>query len=387
MSEVARDAPAGLAAFASDLYHCADCGYCVDAVWAERGINHVCPTISHHQPIASYSGRGYIAAARAWYEGADIDEDALAARVFACTGCGNCEQVCPIGLRPAQIGQLLRETLVTRGHAPASVEQLRVTMRAHGNPQAMPAAARGGWAEGLEFVDAGATVLYAPGCAAAFNAPAEAAAAVALLALAGEQVAWRGDADRCCGAPLREAGLTDDAAYAEHRLAADITPPTVVTSGLECWPAWRGALAATTRVLSFPAWLLEALDRGRLKIRVSPALRVRVFDGCASRRPGVHGSTPDPLREVLTRCGASCVNDALGAATAVCCGAAGAMAELAPASATRMAQARLREASANAIIVTSDPRCGAHLAASTPTVTVLGLAEFLLAHGTLEAGA
>lgn len=201
MSEVARDAPAGLAAFASDLYHCADCGYCVDAVWAERGINHVCPTISHHQPIASYSGRGYIAAARAWYEGADIDEDALAARVFACTGCGNCEQVCPIGLRPAQIGQLLRETLVTRGHAPASVEQLRVTMRAHGNPQAMPAAARGGWAEGLEFVDAGATVLYAPGCAAAFNAPAEAAAAVALLALAGEQVAWRGDADRCCGAP------------------------------------------------------------------------------------------------------------------------------------------------------------------------------------------
>lgn len=42
-----------LEAFRKDLYHCADCNYCVDAVWAERGIEHVCPTMQSHSPVTS----------------------------------------------------------------------------------------------------------------------------------------------------------------------------------------------------------------------------------------------------------------------------------------------------------------------------------------------
>ena len=63
---------------ARELYHCADCNYCVDAVWPERGLQHVCPTLVHHAPFQSYSGRGYLAAARAWREGATLDLKALA---------------------------------------------------------------------------------------------------------------------------------------------------------------------------------------------------------------------------------------------------------------------------------------------------------------------
>ncbi len=43
-----------LETFRKDLYHCADCNYCVDAVGAERGIEHVCPTIQSHSPVTSY---------------------------------------------------------------------------------------------------------------------------------------------------------------------------------------------------------------------------------------------------------------------------------------------------------------------------------------------
>jgi len=383
---VSGSAPARLAAFASDLYHCADCSYCVDAVWAERGIEHVCPTISHHQPVASYSGRGFIAAARAWYEGTALDLDVLAERVFTCTGCGNCEQVCPIGLRPTQVGQALREKLADRGHAPASVDALRATMRACGNPYGKPPATRGTWANGHAFAGAAATVLYAPGCAAAYGAPAEARAALALLEAAGEKVAWRGDDDRCCGAPLRELGLHEDAHYAEQRLAAGLGEQRVVTSGLECRPVWRRARGEQAQ--AFPEWLLDALERGRLRVTPRDHARVYAFDGCANRRPGADGR-PDTLRAILARIGVDCVNGELGAATAVCCGAAGGMPSMAPPSATRMAAARLEDIPAGVPIVCADPRCLAHLlpSAGSGGQRLLGLAAFVQAHCEVEGGA
>lgn len=376
--------PARLADFARDFYHCSDCNYCVDATWAERGIEHVCPTISHHRPIASYSGRGYIAAARAWFEGTAIDEDVLAARAFACTGCGNCEQLCPIGLRPAQIGQTLRETLAERGHAPPAIAELRASMRTHGNPYAQPAATRSEWARELAFVENDATLLYAPGCAAAWQSPAEAAAAVRLMQAAGERVAYRTQADRCCGAPLREAGLAADAAHAESRLASGLAAGAVVTSGFECLPGWRRVTGVRARV--FGDWLLEALRAGRLSVTVTPGLRVHVFDGCAARRPG-DARVADPLREVLALTGVTPVNDARGAASAVCCGAAGTMRALDATAARRMADARLVAREDADAIVAADPRCRAHLAtaATADDAPVLGLAEFLMAHGRVNA--
>ena len=378
MSDPQLDAPARLADFARDFYHCADCNYCVDATWAERGIDHVCPTIAHHVPVASYSGRGYIAAARAWFEGASLNEDVLAARVFACTGCGNCEQLCPVGLRPTQIGQMLRDTLAERGHAPPVVATLRASMRSHGNPYGRPSAMRIDWAAGLECAREDATVLYAPGCAAALQSPAEAAASVRLMQAAGERVAWRAGADRCCGAPLREAGLAGDAAQHEARLAEDSAAAQVVTSGLECLPGWRRASRA--RVLGFGEWLCEALRARRLQITPTK-VRVHAFDGCAARRPG-ESRARDPLREILGAIGIEPVNDAHGAASAVCCGAAGTMTGVVPDAARRMAAARLVARDHAAVILVGDPRCRAHLAAAAEVdaPAVLGLAEFLLTH-------
>ena len=100
--------------FGADLYHCASCNYCVDAVWPERGLHHVCATLEHHSPAPGYSGRGFIDTARALLEGVALDADSIAERVFTCTTCGNCETSCPIGLRPAAIGGALREVLTAQ---------------------------------------------------------------------------------------------------------------------------------------------------------------------------------------------------------------------------------------------------------------------------------
>ena len=364
-----------LEAFRKDLYHCSDCNYCVDAVWQERGIAHVCATITHHSPALSYSGRGYMAAARALLEGQALNPETLAERVFSCTGCGNCETSCPIGLRPTQIGQALRETLAEQGVLPPGVEALRQRMREAGNAYGAEPASRARWAEGLGFVSAeDATIDYAPGCAAAHARPAEARTAVALMNLAGERVHFAAATDACCGAPLAEAGLRADAAYAERTLAARSTAPRFVTSGLECLPAWqRGGVAAG----SFAQWLIEALASGRLRLtpKASRPETVQVFDSCASRRPG---GAPDPLRDALAALGQQVANPPLAARHAVCCGASGSLSELHPLSAARMAAARVPEDDCLPV-VGSDPRCLGHLAAGGQAERYFGLAEFVLA--------
>ncbi len=100
-----------LARYRHDLYHCATCNYCVSAVWPQRGIDGVCATLRSHSPAASYSGKGYLATARALLEGETLALDSLAERAYACTTCGNCESVCPIGMPPTAVVGALRAEL------------------------------------------------------------------------------------------------------------------------------------------------------------------------------------------------------------------------------------------------------------------------------------
>jgi len=367
-------------AFARDLYHCADCNYCVDAVWPERGLVHVCPTLQSHSPLTSYSGRGYLAAARAWREGAALDLPTLGERVFTCTTCGHCETVCPIGLRPTQIARALRGELWERDAVPEAARALREAMRRDGNPHGVARGARHAWQSTVAPAPAAArTVLYLPGCAAATAHPAEARAAVALIQQAGYAVATLGDADSCCGAPLFELGLDEDAAALREGLAAKCGGPrSIVVSGLECARSWARRAPAAHRPEAFAPWLLARLEAGEFVPRaahVPPP--VRLLDSCQTRDRDEHAPA---LRTLLARLGVAILESATAARHVVCCGAAGGMPRMAPDAAARMAAARLGHD--DGVWVGDDARCIAHLraqAASTPA-RVFGIAEFVLHH-------
>lgn len=63
--------------FVENVYHCLRCNYCVEMHWEERGIQHVCPTLVHHNPAPGYSGKGYLAAGRAILEGEELPINSL----------------------------------------------------------------------------------------------------------------------------------------------------------------------------------------------------------------------------------------------------------------------------------------------------------------------
>lgn len=367
-----------LAELVKDLYHCADCSYCVDAVWEEAGLAHVCATLQSHSPVASYSGRGYIAAARAWHEGKPLDTSTLAERVFTCSTCGHCETVCPIGLRPTQVGIALRAELWADDAVPAATRALAESVLRDGNPWGVARDARNDWLPAAAAAPAPrGELLYLPGCAAATGHPAEARAAAALMRAAGYAVhAMRGDG--CCGAPLHELGRTEEASRLIGALArrAEGSMPVVI-SGLECAASWARH-DSTPGPVQFLDWLVQCLEDGALSLtaKASECREVALHHSCQSRDSS---KVNEALSKLCNHLGLRIIEAAGSPRHVLCCGAAGGMPAIAPASAHRMAEAR-RDGLPDVSLLSADIRCVAHHRRSVPAARIFGPAEFILAH-------
>ncbi len=386
----------------SDLYHCSACNYCVEAVWEQRGIDHVCPTLLHHSPSYGYSGLGYLGQARAWREGVAFDLATLAERAFTCTTCGNCEEACPIGLRPARVVLALRGALNARDATPPAIAQMRENILREDNPSGAPRAARGDWARGWHAGQGlGDTLLFLPGCAGCHDAPGEATAAVGMLEACGWRVETLGEGDGCCGAPLHEAGFPADAATkrdALDRAIRDHGAGAVVALGAECLEALNdrptpASLAAPSAARHPVILLHDAMRADRITLtaladRPPPAM-VAVLDPCHVTKKN-HGGARDgdpaaAARAVLIGAGCDVIGGAAASRFGLCCGAAGGMPAMNGEAAMRMAAGRIESlaVSGAAAIVTISPLCLGHLRTTGPTQDspeISGFFEFLRNH-------
>lgn len=405
LPEKTADLPA-IAALAKDLYHCAACNYCVDLVWSEWGIDHVCPTVIHHSPSYGYAGLGYISQARAWYEGETLPFHSLAERAFTCTTCGNCEEVCPIGIRPAHVVLALRNELNARGATPAAFAQMRENVLAEDNPAGHPRAQRHAWAETLGDAQEGARLLFVPGCAACYAVPDEARACADLLMASGWRVEMLGAApgaeETCCGAPLHEAGFAVDAAGKGQRLRQQIAAAgagDLAVLGAECLEALAERHPSAGDALDLPPrhpieLVLEAVRTGRLVLTARPdrplPQSIGYLDPChltkKSHGAAAQGGLATAARELLALVGCEVGGEARAARFAVCCGAAGGMPDMQPEAARRMGAAKLDEfAGRDAVaVVTASPLCLSHLrhVREPGQPQVFGLFEFLHSHFT-----
>ncbi len=387
--------------YTRDLYHCSNCNYCVDAVWPQHGIEHVCVTMEQHTRAPGYSARGYIEAARAVAEGISIDAAQLAERVFTCTTCGNCETVCPIGLRPSAIARALRVELVDQGVIPAAVVALHQNVLSQGNPYGQPREARERWSSAPPLDRTTVTpgeqqVVYFAGCAAAVALPDEARAALRVLHRAGVTAALPAMDAHCCGAPLSELGYEADAGALAHGLQTRLdfaSGQRLVVSGCECY----AQLVAHTELapITFASWLCDAYAGGTINLALvssqTVSLRVRLLESCQLKpRPGTIAADDEQRIATLFKAlGIKLLNDPFPQPHALCCGAAGGMPRMQPAAAARMASARMagmrefENTCAPALAVTLDPRCAAHLRGANSGTRVLGVAEFVDAYLTL----
>ncbi|MBX9609094.1 MAG: hypothetical protein K2Y51_22970, partial [Gammaproteobacteria bacterium] len=131
--------------------------------------------------------------------------------------------------------------------------------------------------------------------------------------------------------------------------------------------------------------VIDAWRDGRLRLRARPTSprEVHLVESCQLRGAKRGAATDEEAAaELFAALGVTVGNGDFPNHHATCCGAAGGMPDMAPASARAMAAARLP---ASGVAVSLDIRCANHLRGVAPDgVPVLGFAEFLTTYFEIE---
>jgi Fe-S oxidoreductase len=276
------------------LYTCAQCGYCLDT----------CP-IYHEIPWESASPRGKVYwIKRIRMRGllsprVELDEN-FAKRLFQCTLCGRCREVCQTMIDLVELWYTARAEVYRFGLHPGNLERLLENLLETRNPYGLDADMRLDWADytGLEEVpvEEKAEIGYFVGCTTAFKRVDQdiAHAIGELLNHLGVDWTLLGEDEWCCGGPLLMIG---DAERAEEFIRHNIGEVgkrgirLLITGCPTCFRMWRFEIPKIIgRELSFQVehcaqFFLRCLQHGEMEIPPSEE-RVTYHDPCELARLG-----------------------------------------------------------------------------------------------------
>ncbi len=262
-----------------------------------------------------------------------LSESAL----WACTSCGACIDICPVGNEPMfDIFDMRRDAVLMGSEFPAELQGAFNGMERQGNPWQI-AERRGAWTTGLDF--AAPTVeenpdfelLYWTGCAVSYDPRAQltARALVKLLHAARVSFAILGDAERCTGDIARRAGneyLYDEMASANVEALKALNPKRIVVTCPHClhnigkeYDAFGGSF----EIVHHSELIEELISAGRLPRGANAARwsNVTFHDPCYLGR---QNDVLDAPRNALKGSGAPLVEMQRNRQNSFCCGAGGA---------------------------------------------------------------
>ncbi|OGO41718.1 MAG: [Fe-S]-binding protein [Chloroflexi bacterium RBG_16_58_14] len=254
--------------------------------------------------------------------------------VWACTACGACIDICPVGNEPMRdILDIRRALVLMENSFPDQLQTAFRGMERTMNPWNLPPTERMKWAQGLGVptIDENpeAEVLWWVGCAPATDARAQktARAFAEILNQGGVNYAVLGEMEQCTGDSARRAGneyLFNEMALANVEMLNEVNPKRIVTTCPHClhtlkneYPAFGGSYP----VIHHTQLITELVGAGKLKLKDGSSGKITFHDPCYLGRQNDILAEP---RQVLQQAHAETVEMERHGRKSFCCGAGGA---------------------------------------------------------------
>ncbi|MCC7360730.1 MAG: (Fe-S)-binding protein [Anaerolineales bacterium] len=271
--------------------------------------------------------------------------------VWACTTCGACVDICPVGNEPMRdLLDLRRNLVLMESSFPDQLQTAYKGMERLGNPWNVSPDSRLEWAEGLAVPTVAQNpafeILYWVGCAPATDPRARqtARALVRVLSAAGVNFAVLGQQERCTGDAARRSGneflFSQLATQNVATLNAALGDPTttdgaattstaapkrrIVTTCPHCLHTLQneyGDFGGHYQVVHHTSLIAELQAAGKLKTDLARAANLTFHDPCYLGR---HNNVLEAPRAALRGAGAAVTELPRHGRQSFCCGAGGA---------------------------------------------------------------
>jgi Fe-S oxidoreductase/nitrate reductase gamma subunit len=255
--------------------------------------------------------------------------------IWACTSCGACVDICPVGNEPMRDILDIRRALVMMDNTfPKLWETAFRGMERTVNPWGVPPTEHMKWAEGLTVptIDQNPTLdlLWWVGCAPSTDARAQktARAFAKILNASGINYAVLGQNEQCTGDSARRAGREDiffGLATANVEILNEVKPKRIVTTCPHCLHTLKNeypAFGGNYEVIHSTQLINELVGAGKIHLQVTEDdLRVTFHDPCYLGR---HNKIIGAPREALFSAGVLTLEMQRHEFKSFCCGAGGA---------------------------------------------------------------
>jgi Fe-S oxidoreductase len=253
---------------------------------------------------------------------------------WACTACGACIDICPVGNEPMRdIMDIRRALVLMENDFPDQLQNAFRGMERTLNPWNIPPPERLKWADGLNVptIDENPEpeLLWWVGCAPATDARAQktARAFAEILGVAEVNYAVLGEMEQCTGDSARRAGnefLFNEMASANVEMLNEVAPKRIVTTCPHCLHTLKNeypSFGGNYKVIHHTQLINELVKGGKLKLKKTEDGKTTLHDPCYLGRQ--NGIIADP-RLALLQTNSELIEMPRSGAKSFCCGAGGA---------------------------------------------------------------